>query len=229
MLEDIIKLREKGLSFRKIAIELNTTVGKVQYRWLKYQKSNEKKAVNKQDNNVAISRKKRKGKVTKIPTLMKKIYPKRQASMALLFSSPTRAYCYWNIDPTILSFKMDKKNPRTLQPILKIYDITSISFNGHNEHQSFTIYLKEGQSDWFISGLKGNRTYCAEYGFLIGDSFFPLIRSNSLHTPRLEDDQFSFNMTDLQQFEKDGLQEPNWVEHVSTYSYYEVKGLKSNE
>ena len=43
MIEEIIKLREDGLSFRKIASQLNTTVGRVQYRWNKY--------VNNQENN----------------------------------------------------------------------------------------------------------------------------------------------------------------------------------
>ena len=36
MIDEIIKLREDGLSFRKIASELNTTVGRVQYRWNKW-------------------------------------------------------------------------------------------------------------------------------------------------------------------------------------------------
>ena len=36
MIKEIIKLREDGLSFRKIASQLNTTVGRVQYRWNKY-------------------------------------------------------------------------------------------------------------------------------------------------------------------------------------------------
>ena len=36
MIEEIIKLRGDGLSFRKIASQLNTTVGRVQYRWNKY-------------------------------------------------------------------------------------------------------------------------------------------------------------------------------------------------
>ncbi|MHC8522556.1 helix-turn-helix domain-containing protein [Rossellomorea sp. H39__3] len=39
MLEEIIKLREQGVSFRKIAKELDMTVGKVQYQWVKYQKT----------------------------------------------------------------------------------------------------------------------------------------------------------------------------------------------
>ena len=42
MLEEIIKLREDGLSFRKIASQLNTTVGRVQYRWSKYVNAQDK-------------------------------------------------------------------------------------------------------------------------------------------------------------------------------------------
>lgn len=35
MIDEIIKLRRRGLSFRKIASKLDTTVGKVQYQWTK--------------------------------------------------------------------------------------------------------------------------------------------------------------------------------------------------
>lgn len=46
MIEEIIRLRTDGLSFRKIATELNTTVGKVQYRWHKWIEENEDRITN---------------------------------------------------------------------------------------------------------------------------------------------------------------------------------------
>lgn len=45
MITEIIKLKEQGVSFRRIAKELNTTVGKVQYQWVKYQKALENSPV----------------------------------------------------------------------------------------------------------------------------------------------------------------------------------------
>lgn len=56
MIEEIVKLRRKGLSFRKIAVELNSTVGKVQYQWKKYMKM--KSAASGQDTGSRIQHKK---------------------------------------------------------------------------------------------------------------------------------------------------------------------------
>lgn len=46
MLDDIITKRRKGLSFRQIAKELNTSPGKVQYRWNKWKDSQQNNAEN---------------------------------------------------------------------------------------------------------------------------------------------------------------------------------------
>ncbi|WP_335869370.1 DUF4912 domain-containing protein [Bacillus sp. 2205SS5-2] len=229
MLQEIIQLREQGLSFRKIAIELDTTVGKVQYQWLKYQKSKtDVKAVS-NSTSLAVKTRKRIGKAKVSLPVITKSNPKLNAIMSVLLTSPSRAYCYWNIDPLILSsYKQNGK--QSLQYVLKLYDITSILFSGQNAHQTYTIYLRDNQSEWFISGLKGNRTYCAEYGLLEeGSTFYPLIRSNSVHTPRMNHEQNTHSLQDLKTFEQSVQTAPNWVEHVSTYSYYERKGVNGND
>jgi len=42
LIEEITKLRGKGLTFRKIAEELDTTIGKIQYQWRKYNSQKDK-------------------------------------------------------------------------------------------------------------------------------------------------------------------------------------------
>src|SRR4051812_26315522 len=61
MIEEIKKLRRKGLSFRKIATELDTTIGKVQYQWTKYKKNEEQEV---EDKDMTIVRIKEENKST---------------------------------------------------------------------------------------------------------------------------------------------------------------------
>lgn len=39
MLEQIIKMKEQGLTTKQIAAQLDTTEGKIKYAWTKYRKS----------------------------------------------------------------------------------------------------------------------------------------------------------------------------------------------
>jgi uncharacterized protein len=218
MISEIMELREKGLSFRKIAKQLGTTVGKVQYQWVKYQKELDRQQVEKKK-----KRKKRVGKsiVSKMPTEIQK------NEVFLIYSSPTRIFCYWEIDKSwyvrlLKSFDLHQES--NLPKVLRLYDITSISFNGHNQHHYFDSYIPETVQEWFLSGLKENRTYCVDLGIkLPSGKFIALSRSNVIHTPRTSFSQECHSLQELRDYERGEIKEPKWVEHVSTYSYYVTK------
>src|SRR4051812_21229009 len=96
MIDEIIKLREDGLSFRKIASELNTTVGRVQYRWNKWvnnQEGNEeKKNVSKLEDTSSTSKK-----------ISDEIVPLK-GELQLKLISPSRIMLIWEVTETPVSF-----------------------------------------------------------------------------------------------------------------------------
>ncbi|WP_430494401.1 DUF4912 domain-containing protein [Rossellomorea marisflavi] len=227
MLEEIIKLREQGVSFRKIAKELDMTVGKVQYQWVKYQKT---LTVGQPDTGLDQSSgpAKRVGRVraTKQRPALKAHPP---VELILTFSSFTRIYCYWDIPDTWLQRTREQLSLHGEgRPfILRLYDVTSIAFDGHNHHSHMDTYVPAKENGWFVSGLKENRSYCMDIGWKLEDgTFLAFTRSNVIHAPRTEETQEQHRLHDLHDFEAGRIHTPNWVEHVSTYSYY-VKEVKS--
>ncbi|KUP05985.1 hypothetical protein Q75_09985 [Bacillus coahuilensis p1.1.43] len=223
MLQEIIEYRKQGLSFRKIAANLNTTVGKVQYQWIKYQKQLEAEKEEVSSTPTVVKEntkparqgiKKRVNSVLPVKSLWRK---KSESYFHITFSHPTRIYCYWHLSSYILS----QVTPQTVLT-LRLFDVTDIVFNGHNAHYYTDTYVRTEQRDWFFSGLKGNRSYCIDLGVKDGSgSFFSYLRSNCIHTPAST--IRGTNQEPLVRFLQETDSEPNWIEHVSTYSYYVVK------
>ncbi|ETI67034.1 DUF4912 domain-containing protein [Neobacillus vireti] len=112
-----------------------------------------------------------------------------------------------------------------LVPVVRIYDVTDIIFNGKNARHYYEITVPYQSGHWFIKGLAPNRCYTAELGVhLLDANFFPLFRSNCIQTPAstlLNGIELHRDIIQYQQYED---HPPKWVDHVSTYSYY----LKSN-
>ncbi|WP_064091495.1 DUF4912 domain-containing protein [Rossellomorea aquimaris] len=220
MIKEIIQLREQGMSFRNIAKELNSTVGKVQYAWVKFQKSNQIPAVTTETK----IQKKRVGKSTigRVSSTKPLLTKPMTNELTITYSTSSRIYCYWNISFTWVKKVKEHFDLDSTQPlVLRLYDITSISFNGHNQHFHMDSLVPQTESDWFINGLKENRSYCLDVGFkLQSGDFIAITRSNVLHTPRTSNFQEQHSLKELKEFEQGLSKEPKWVEHVSTYSYY---------
>jgi uncharacterized protein len=72
---------------------------------------------------------------------------------------------------------------------LRVYNVTSIQFNGHNAHSFFDISDISAASDWFIHGVSAGTTYIVDYGVFTSNrqQFIPLLRSNSAATPRSQE------------------------------------------
>ncbi len=70
-----------------------------------------------------------------------------------------------------------------LQPTLRIYDISGLSFDGSSANEVSELPLPEGES-CFLSGFRPGATYVADLG-VKGDHghFMPLLRSNTVQTP----------------------------------------------
>lgn len=110
-----------------------------------------------------------------------------------------------------------------LVSVVRIFDVTDVVFNGSNAHHYYELSVPYQHGHWFVKGLITNRSYVAELGvFLPETGFFPVFRSNCIRTPSasITDGDYIFHR-DLIQLKSHEEGQPKWMDHVSTYSYYE--------
>ncbi|MBV7507485.1 DUF4912 domain-containing protein [Bacillus sp. sid0103] len=140
--------------------------------------------------------------------------------------TPHKILLFWEVSqiPQKIIERYFNLSFNRLIPVVRMYDVTDLVFNGKNAHHFFEIVVPYQNGHWFIKGLVANRSYVAELGFNISDrEFFPLFRSNSIHTPMMKipnGNEIHYDLIQLKQHEE---HPPKWIDHVSTYSYYEVE------
>ncbi|CAM3674624.1 DUF4912 domain-containing protein [Cytobacillus oceanisediminis] len=207
MIDEIIKLRRRGLSFRKIARELDTTVGKVQYQWVKLVQNKAKRS-------------------REEPFQTKSPYQgtdKKNASIIedkinLTRISDEKIKVDWELS----IYKENMVAQYFNRPIsswrkaLRIYDVTGVIFDGGNAQSDHEVVLPDHHTEWIFKGLKPNRVYCIEMGMkLTENNFFPLLRSDALYTTETGFENISRP--------QEKIQKPaEWSDSVSTYTYYET-------
>ncbi|MBS4191296.1 glycosyltransferase [Bacillus sp. FJAT-49705] len=104
---------------------------------------------------------------------------------------------------------------------IRIYDVTSIIFDGSNAHYYLEAMIGESQENWKFKNLKANRNYCVEVGIKISENqFFPLLRSNTVRTWENKAIFEDKNEIEVSSSSKNNDARRNWNDLVSTYSYY---------
>jgi len=203
MIDEIIKLRRRGLSFRKIASELHTTVGKVQYQWTrliqnKAKRDSEKSAVNNltaEENTVS--------KQTKDQMILTRL-PSDKVKVLWKLSDHKEKMVSLYLDEPVSSMRKS----------LRIYDVTLINFDGANAISDHEVILSH-QSEWIFKGLKPGKVYCVELGIKLTEThFLPLLRSEAIHTSG----EMLYQSSGKGEAEG---QPADWTVNVSTYTYYE--------
>ncbi|WHZ01745.1 DUF4912 domain-containing protein [Neobacillus sp. YX16] len=225
MIEEIIKLREDGLSFRKIASHLNTTIGRVQYRWSKY--------INNLENNIEVvsveENTQREVSELNHQTIE---YTPVKGELQVKLVTPRKVIVYWEASkvPVKVITSFYDRPFEELVHIVRIYDVTDIIFTGNNAYHYYDITVPYNQGYWFIKGLTANRSYVAELGVKLNENeFFPVLRSNSVQTPTMGNLKGSEIYTNLVNFQQIDNFSPKWIDYVSTYSYYgESKNTEQN-
>lgn len=201
MLEEIIKRRRKGLSFRQIAKELNTTAGKVQYRWNKWIISQEN------------------AESEPLPFISARLLMEPVAEQ--------KVFLHWTADdlPRKVVKHFYQCEFHELVQLIRIYDVTDLIFNGSNAHHYYEMAVPYSSEKWSVKNLPVNRNYLAELGVKMTDiDFFPILRSNTvLLGSNTKSEKQPPNTADL----RSPL--PGWREHVSTYSYYSASGDSPND
>ena len=221
MIEEIKKLRRKGLSFRKIADELDVTIGKVQYQWKKHKKNEESEAVHRSEGDEQPKQQYDRILRTRFWTKQKLVSFEHLTAWLI---AKNKLFIFWELLEVKKELVSDYFNrPFNSYPkVLKIYDVTHILFNGSNAHHVQEIILKDGQGESLLKELQPNRCYITELGIKRSENeFFPLLRSNAVHIPRTERSKAGNLKKEVDQYLQKKNSLPHWVEHVSTYSYYE--------
>lgn len=213
-----MKLKEEGLTLQQIAEKMNTTVGKVQYRWNKYRLK-----MNHSAKLAELPERENDQKEELHENFEWTIPPEyNEDDLFSMVHSPTAIFAYWSLsDSKRHMVEHHFRTPwQSLPKRLKVYDVTDIEFHGHNSHRSFEIELPEMTNNWFIRGLEPNRSYCVDLGTKTFDgSFFTILRSNTIETPRIEAD--SLQAEKVLNWKSGNVAEPEWLENFCSYSYYQ--------
>lgn len=218
MISEIIKLKYNGFSIKQIAFELNVSVGKVHYQWNKYRKNQSKNLLGPH----------KKNDIYRWPKEEKDNRPRHCKNKidqcTLMVQSPWSLFCYWELSTMKKNALAHHLNDEwcLFEKKIRLYDITAIFFNGHNAHRYQEFSLHEGCKQWFFYHLIPNRTYCVDIGVVTKEgSFFPLLRSNPIDTPRATPFETGLFSEAVLKWKEGKRNEPEWLEGFSSYSYYE--------
>ena len=108
--------------------------------------------------------------------------------IVILVRDPWWIFAYWEIrrekEDDIVN-KIKSEGDEVLKSILRVYDVTDISFNGRNAHSYFDIDLKGLANTWYINVGSPDRSWLVDIGIVTKKGkFYLLARSNAVRTPR---------------------------------------------
>ena len=110
----------------------------------------------------------------------------KEDRLLLLTIDPYWVHAYWE-----LAARGAPEHPEALtvgrgqvRPVLRVYDVTYVDFDGTNAHGFFDIEITPQTRNWYINLWSPRKSLCAELGTIQPDgTFSPWIRSNIVHTP----------------------------------------------
>ncbi|MCX5687567.1 MAG: DUF4912 domain-containing protein, partial [Candidatus Omnitrophica bacterium] len=107
--------------------------------------------------------------------------------ITLIAKDPFWLYAYWEIaESSIEDVKRQLGgNLNDTRFVVRMYDVTYKDFNGFNANHWFDTEVGRYSNNWYISLWNDNVSYCGEIGIVhVSGRFFPMARSNFVHTPR---------------------------------------------
>ncbi|MEK6732605.1 MAG: DUF4912 domain-containing protein [Candidatus Omnitrophota bacterium] len=107
--------------------------------------------------------------------------------ITLIAKDPFWIYAYWEIADSSVE-DVRRKLGGSLDEtrfVVRMYDVTCRDFNGSNANHWFDIEVGRYSTNWYISLWNDNVSYVGEIGIVHNSGrFFPMARSNFVHTPR---------------------------------------------
>jgi hypothetical protein len=108
-----------------------------------------------------------------------------ETRLLLLAVNPFLIYASWEVIETDLTRCRLLSGQGQSRPVLRIYDVTYIHFDGTNAHSFFDVDVDLRTRNWYVHLWSPEKSYIAELGLKGSDGcFHPLARSNVTHTPR---------------------------------------------
>ena len=107
-------------------------------------------------------------------------------TLVLLVRDPWWIYAYWEIsDATFERLKSQLKEEfYAAKRVLRLYDVTNVSFDGTNANRFFDIEINPEAMNWYIDTGCAGRSWCIDLGLLLKDgTFITILRSNIVETP----------------------------------------------
>ncbi|MDA8235485.1 MAG: DUF4912 domain-containing protein [Clostridia bacterium] len=109
--------------------------------------------------------------------------------MVVMAKDPYWLYTYWELSPQRweeLAHYFTTETLEQAQPVLRVYDVTDLDFNGNNSHSYFDQLINPLANNWYVFVPEPDRTYCLDLGRLLpGGVFITLLRSNPAAVPRV--------------------------------------------
>jgi len=99
---------------------------------------------------------------------------------------PYWVHAYWEVNQRTHSMLRSEygESLNASRWLLRVYDITGVSFNGSNANRFFDIELNDLSNSWYINVGVPGRTYCVDIGIRLPDGrFVTIARSNVILTP----------------------------------------------
>jgi hypothetical protein len=107
--------------------------------------------------------------------------------IVILPKDPIWIYTYWEISTHIIEeFPSKFGEPfNNLSLVLRVYDISSVDFDGFNANKYFDIRVYPDALSWYINLGEYNCSWCVDLGYFLRDGRFTLIaRSNTITSPQ---------------------------------------------
>ena len=138
--------------------------------------------------------------------------------VAAMTINPYLLHVYWQIPVEELEELRSgiEKSWAVVRPVLRLYDITYILFDGTNANRTFDIEVDFRTMKWNVPLWSSNKSYVIDLGYKATDGrFFQIARSNIVHVPRAAPSP-RFNEQDTRiESEKSRRPVPPQVAHVS--------------
>lgn len=110
-----------------------------------------------------------------------------KTKIVLLVRDPFWVFTYWDLSQDTfheVSRLMGGKSG-AVKPILRVYDVTDLEFNGKNAHWSFDVDVFLDARSWYVNVGIPSRSYLVDLGLLDENGNFYLIaRSNLVKAPK---------------------------------------------
>ena len=109
--------------------------------------------------------------------------------IVLLPRDPWWAFSYWEVTPTtrLRALRELGAEGEGAREVLRVYDVTFITFTGDNAWLSFDIEIAPGTDYFYLNLSRSAASYLVEIGLRTpAGRFLPLARSNTITLPRPE-------------------------------------------